>query len=231
MVSLMRTLLIVSGLIPLAAGCTNAPGIPNGGAELAPLVSAKATTVAEQIGGPLGFGGMVMNGYLDHAPTSMGFRDANDLADPNAGMTIRLQNDAAQAATCHARFVASFEGLDEQEMDIEVPANGEATVNIPCSEIVGMGSLETPGAAACHFADGQAVDNLMAVPGFLGLDHQCGQMHQFMLTLDVDDLDGDGDTEELIMLSQGMQTHMLDGGPLGHQHGDEPGMMGPHMGQ
>ncbi len=223
--------LVVGVAVFGVAGCMNSALIPINDADLAPLVSAKATAVAEQIGGDQGFGGMLMSGYLNHSPMNMGFDDADDLANADAGMTIRVQNDATQPATCHVRFVASFEGLDEQGIDVEVPANGEATVQIPCSEIVGMGSLETPGAAAGHFADGQTLDNVMTVPGFLGLDYQCGQMHEFVLTPDVDDLDGDGDTDELIMLSQGMEMHMRDGGPMGHRHGDGMGMMGPHVGQ
>lgn len=226
-----KILIGIGGATAFIAGCLNTTGLPGSDAALAPLVSAKATAVAQQVGGQPGFGGTLMNGYFDHAPMSMGFLDADDLADPQAGMMIRLQNNSAQASTCHISFVASFEGLDEQGMDVEVSADSETTVQIPCSEIVGLGPLEIPGGAACHLAGGEAIDNMMTVPGFLGLDYECGQMHRFMLTPDVDDLDGDGDTEELIMLSQGMQMHMLDGGPMGHQHGDEPGMMGPHMGQ
>jgi len=231
MVRLNKMMLMVAAAVSSVAGCMNSAAIPGNDADIAPLVSAKATVVAEQIGGAQGFGGMLMNGYRDHAPMNMGFQNADDLADPNAELTIRVQNGATQPATCHVSFVASFEGLDEQDIDVEVPANGEATVEITCAEIVGMGSLETLGAAACHLADGQALDNVMTVPGFLGLDYQCGQTHEFVLTPDVDDLDGDGDKEELIMLSQGMQMHMLNGGPMGHRHGDGSGMMGPHMGQ
>lgn len=225
-----RELLIAVGVASLAAGCTNIAGLPGTDAALVPLVSSKAATVAEQVGGAQGFGGMMMNGYFDHAPMNMGFIDANDLADPNSGMTVRVQNDAGLPCTCFMRYVASFEGVNEQGREVEIPANGEIDVDIPCSEIVGMGPLETPGGVACRFADGEAIPNTMSVPGFLGLDYQCGEMHRFMLTPDVNDLDGDGDTAELIMLSRGMQTHMLDGGPMGHQHGDGGGMMGMHGG-
>jgi len=122
-------------------------------------------------------------------------------------------------------------GLDEQTEDADVPAGDETTIEIPCAEVIGMGSLETPDAAACHLADGQAVDNAMSVPAFLGLDYRCGQVYQFMLAPDADDLDGDGDTEELIMQSDAIRMHALDGGPTGHMHGGDSGMMGPHMGQ
>lgn len=231
MLKALGTLALAVTPVLLALGCLNVPGALDEDADLAPLVSNKATAVAEQVGGEQGFGGAVMNGYFDHAPMNMGFLDADDLADPESGMMIRIQNSSTQASMCHITFVASFEGLNEQSVDVEVPADSEATVQIPCSEIVGMGPLETPGAAACHLADGEAIDNVMSVPGFLGLDYQCGQTHTFMLTPDVDDLDGDGDTEELIMLSQGMQMHMLNGGRMGHRHGDGFGMMGSHMGQ
>ena len=79
-------------------------------------------------------------------------------------------------------------------------------------------------------ADGQAVDNMMAVPGFLGQDFTCGGTYSCVLTQDVDDLDGDGDTEELVIVSDAMDFHMMNGGPMGHAHGGGPGMMGSHMG-
>ena len=159
------------------------------------------------------------------------FDAADDLADPNATVTITVENGSAQACTFHVAYLAGYIGLDEQTEDAEVPAGEETTIEIPCAEIIGMGSLGTPGPAACHLADGQAVDNVMSVPAFLGLDYQCGQLYQFMLTPDADDLDGDGDTEELIMQGDALRMHALDGGPMGHVHGNDQGMMGPHMGQ
>lgn len=229
MLSRMVIMTIVTGLFILA-GCVNGLLPGTGGDPTVAAVVAKANGVATTIGGQGGFGGTLMNGYLDHAPMGMGFVDADDLADPQSGMMIRLQNDSTQACTCHVSFVASFEGIDQQIMDVDVPAGGETTVEIPCSEIVGMGPLEAPGGAACHLADGEAIDNMMSVPGFLGLDYACGQAHAFMLTPDTDDLDGDGNTDELIMLGQAMQMHMTHGGPMGHRHGNGFGMMGSHMG-
>ncbi len=44
------------------------------------------------------------------------------------------------------------------------------------------------------------------------------------------DLDGDGDTEELILISGVMEFHMTSGGPRGHMHGGDAGVMGPDMG-
>ena len=70
----------------------------------------------------------------------------------------------------------------------------------------------------------------MAVPGFLGEDFTCGGIYGCVLEQDVNDLDGDGDTEELIILSDAMTFHMMNGGPTGHRHGTGPGMMGSHMG-
>lgn len=216
--------------ITFLSGCIDI-GSPNASGDLAPLVDAKAATVAEQVGGVAGFGGMMMNGYFDHAEQSIHFDSASDLADPGATMTISVENDSTQACSFHVAFIASHMGLDEQVEDGDVPAGEQTTIEIPCAEMIGMGSLESPGEAACHLADGQAVDNIMSVPAFLGLDYQCGQMYQFMLTTDVNDLDGDGDTEELIMQSDAMRMHSLNGGPTGHMHGNGQGMMGPHMGQ
>ncbi len=44
------------------------------------------------------------------------------------------------------------------------------------------------------------------------------------------DLDGDGDTEELIIISDAMEFRMMNGGPTGHRHGPGPGMGGSHIG-
>lgn len=78
-------------------------------------------------------------------------------------------------------------------------------------------------------AGSETVGNTMAVPGFLGLDYVCGGVHQCFLTPDVDDLDGDGDTEELILLSDVMVLHVADGGAIGHMHGEGSGMMGRQL--
>jgi len=211
------------------AGCTNL-GQPSGGGELVSLVNAKATAVAEQVGGADGFGGMMMEGYFEHAEQQIRFDDDNDLADPNATLMVTVQNDSTQDCTFHVAFLASNLGLDEQTEDADVAAGGETTIELPCAEMMGMGALETPGVAACQLADGQVVDNVMSVPAFLGLDYQCGDAYTFVLTPDTNDLDGDGDTEELIMQSDAMSMHLSNGGPTGHMHGDGSGMMGQHMG-
>jgi len=70
---------------------------------------------------------------------------------------------------------------------------------------------------------------MMTVPAFLGLDYECEDTYRFTLTPDVDDLDGDGDTTELIVQSDALGLHMMNGGPFGHMHGGGMGMMGPHM--
>lgn len=216
--------------ITLLSGCIDL-GSPDATGELAALVDAKAAAVGQQVGGPAGFGGMRMNGYFDHAEQSIHFDSATDLADPDATMAILVENGSTQACTFHVAFIASHMGLDEQVVDADVPAGEQTTITIPCAEMIGMGSLESPGEAACHLADGQAVDNIMSVPAFLGLDYLCGQMYQFMLTPDVNDLDSDGDTEELITQSDAMRMHSLNGGPMDHMHGNGQGMMGSHMGQ
>jgi len=193
-------------------------------------VDAKAAAVAGQVGGVGGFGGTMMDGYFEHAEQQIHFESVDDLADPNGTMMISAQNGSTQPCTVHIAYVTSPIGLDEQTEDADVAAGEEITIEIPCAEMVGMGALETTGVAACHLADGQAVDNVMSVPGFLGLDYQCGPIYAFILTPDTDDLDGDGDTEELIMQSEAMRLHAFDGGPMGHMHGNGRGMMGPHLG-
>jgi hypothetical protein len=121
--------------------------------------------------------------------------------------------------------------LDDQLSDVAVPADSETTLDIPCSEIVGLGDLYMPGAMGCHLEDGDEVGNTFAVPMFFGLDFACGDTFNFTLTADADDLDQDGDIDEPVLLSDGFLMHLEDGGPMGHQHGSGGGMMGTHMGQ
>ena len=44
-------------------------------------------------------------------------------------------------------------------------------------------------------------------------------IYHLSLVHDVSDLDGDGDTEELVLLSDALQNHMTSVGPFGHMHG------------
>ena len=211
------------------AGCTN-QAVNTGDAS---IVAAKAIAVADLVGGTAGYGGMSMTGYVDHAPLHMGFIDAGDLAASGETMSVRLRNESDQEATFHLTYFASSIDFEEQTMDVVVAAGEETTVEIPCSEIVGMGPLNTPGGIGCTLFSGQEIDNLMAVPVFLGMDFLCGTVRQFVLTPDVNDLDDDGDVEELILLSDGMLGHMQSGGPTGHTHrmgGMMGGMMFGHMG-
>ena len=235
-----RLSILVVAALPVVSGCmTNAVGTGqadggggDGQTDLASEAAAKAVDVAGLVGGADGFGGEQMDGYIGHSPSQMGFHGQSDLASPTGGMMVRVRNESEQDGTFQLTYFASHMGLDDQMMEVEVAQGDEVVVDLPCAEIVGMGSLDTPGSVGCFLESGQEIDNLMAVPGFLGLDYECGAAHEFVLTPDVDDLDGDGDTEELIILSDAMQTHMTDGGPTGHMHGDGTGagMMGSHMG-
>lgn len=228
---LRRGLLIAVGVASLAGGCTNIVGLPGIDADLAPLVSSKATAVAGQIGTTEGFGGSLMAGYLAHVGPGMGFVTIDDLADPDGVVTIRLLNQTAQNATFHLAYFAGHLSLDDQLSDIAVPAGSATTLDIPCSEIVGLGDLNMPGAMGCHLTDGEEVGNTFAVPMFFGLDFACGDTISFTLTADADDLDQDGDIDEPVLLSDGFIMHLEDGGPTGHMHGSGVGMMGTHMGQ
>jgi hypothetical protein len=57
-------------------------------------------------------------------------------------------------------------------------------------------------------ADGTSLDNRMCVPGFLGTDFQCNGPYRCYLAPDVNDLDGDGNTQELIVSTEALQSHM-----------------------
>lgn len=209
----------------LLAGCVNS-GEPIAGSNegLPSAVAEKAVNVASQIGGANGFGAGLMDGYTQHSESPMGFNSEEDLADPAGQMMVRMQNQSDQNCTFHLTYFASPMGLEDQGQDVEVPAGQEITVAVPCAELMGMGSLEDPGAVACHLANGHPVSNMMSVPGFLGMDYACGGTYSFVLKPDADDLDGDGDTTELLVKSEAMQTHMEAGGPMGHMH-DGQGMM------
>ena len=228
-------LISMTAIVAIAGmACIGNPDLPGTGDDTtAAAVAAKAINVANTIGGAQGYGGTLMDGYGDHMPGQMGFLDDEDLADPDLDMRVRFRNDSDEDCTFHLTYFANHMGLDEHTEDVEVPAGEEGTFDFPCAEIVGVGSLEMPGEPGCQLADGETVDNVMAVPAFLGTDYVCGGFHEFHLTPDVDDLDGDGDTDELIIVSDAMQDHMGSGGPMGHDHHGGGGgmMMGGLFGQ
>ncbi len=225
-----RTVSSLTAVMVFSVGCINGVVPAGDDSTAAADVATKTLDVAEQVGGTTGFGGALMDGYVDHMPGQMGFNGQDDLAPGTSDMMVMVRNDSDRDGTFHLSYVASHMGLEDRMMDIEVGAGEEVAVEIPCSEIVGMGPLDMPGEAGCHLADGEAVENTMAVPGFFGQDFTCEGVYECTLATDVDDLDGDGDTEELIIVSDAMEFHMTDGGPTGHMHGTGSGMMGSHMG-
>jgi mono/diheme cytochrome c family protein len=208
-------------------GCNAAPPMAGTPDDTTAAVQNKAETVARQVGGTGGYGGTLMNGYFDHAPAHMGFVDGTSLADDDGMMTVRLTNDTDFDCTFNLNYFASHMGLIEQSDSVDVPAGEQVDFDMPCAEIVGLGNLESPGATGCILDDGQPVPNTMAVPGFLGLDYACGGMHAIHLAPDTDDLDGNGDTEELVLTSDALDAHMRFGGPTGHSH-RPGGMFGGH---
>lgn len=220
-------LAVVSALI---AGCPNSvvsPGETDSAALSA--VTSKAVEVAASVGTASGFGGVVMTGYAEHMPFQLGFGSEADLASAASAMTVRLTNQSDADGTFHLSYFASHMGFDDFSQDINVSAGDDVTIELPCAEILGLGPLAGPGEAGCHLANGEAIANTMAVPGFLGQDFACGGVYEYLLTPDIDDLDGDGDSEELILLSEAMDFHLSNGGPMGHMHGDGFDVMSGHM--
>ncbi len=219
---------IVTALI---AGCPNSVVFPIGtdAAAVSDVVS-KATEVAALVGNEDGFGGVLMTGYAEHMPPQIGFNSEADLAEPASSITIRLSNQSDEDGTFHLSYFAHHLGLNDLLQDVNVAAGEDVTVELPCAEIVGLGPLAEPGEPGCHLVNDEAVANTMAVPGFLGQDYTCGDMYEYLLTPDFDDLDKDGDIEELIIISDALEFHMTNGGPLGHMHDINLGMMGSHMG-
>lgn len=209
---------IVVGVGVLVAGMVAGCGIEPAPTGLAADVAAEATAVAKQIGGANGFGGSLVDGYASHVESHMGFHGLDDLADPDSPITIALHNESDEDGTFHVVYLASQMSSEDQIMDVDISAGTTVTVEIPGSEIIGLGSLTIVGQAAAHMADGREVFNALAVPGFWGSDYHADDTYHYYLRPDTTDLDADGDTEELIAITQALQLHMGPGGAAGHGH-------------
>jgi len=230
-----RLWILPPALAILLSSCVSGPSAITGAdSKTVSAVAEKAAEVASQIGGPTGFGGMDMSGYMQAAPSQMGFNSPDDLASPGGMMTVRLHNQAGQACTFHLAYFSTQADPNDQTQDVTVPPGQVGTVQIPCAEMMGLGSLDNPLAVGCTLADGQIVANMMAVPGFLNMDYNCGSTYDMYLTPDAGDLTGDGNTNELITMSNAMQTHMqsmsgaMGGGMMG-SNTSGGGMMGGNM--
>ena len=200
-------------------GTNGDDGEPTG---LAAQVAAKALTIGERIGGEDGFGVAAVDGYLSHMEDHMGFRGTDDLADPDGHMTVVLLNESGENSTFDVVYIASHMGIDEQVLEVNVPAGNEVTVELPCSEIIGLGSLTLVGETAVQLGNGAEFENTMCVPAFLGSDYLCGSTYHGFLAADVDDLDADGDTDELIVTTEAFDVHTGPGGMGGHGHMGAP---------
>ncbi len=199
-----------------AASFMNGPG--NSGQSTTGLtaeVAAKAYEVAQQVGGASGFGGRMMNGYMSQMPAHMGFRDISNLADGHERTMVELRNDSGEPATFGLVYLSNSMGMNEQTMPVTVPAGAKQTVELPCAEIIGLGSLTSVGDTAVELADNTQFDNRMCVPGFLGSDYQCGDTYGCYLAPDVADWDRDGDTQELTVSTEAAQSRMGTGGMSG----------------
>lgn len=219
------------GVVSLATGLAGClPGglfdlagnqVPTG---LAAEVAAKAESVAANVGGTNGFGGAMMNGFSGHMDEHMGFHGTQDLADDGGMMTMQLENQSGQACTFHLAFISSPEGVREQTQDVTVDPGETVNFEMPCAEMVGMGSLTNVGQMAAHMGDGTEIDNRFCVPGFLNSDFDRGGDFSCTLTQDTNDLDQDGDTQEFIAITNAMQSHMGQNGMS--PHGNGAGMFG-----
>lgn len=208
---LMWSAACVSSLAIGLAGC-----VPGGLSDLtgsqaptgvAAEVAAKAESVAANIGGANGFGGEVMNGFSGHMDEHMGFHGTEDLAQDGSMMTMQLANQSGQPCTFHLAFISSPDGVQEQTQDVTVDPGESVNFQMPCAEMVGMGSLTSVGQMAAHMGDGTEVSNRFCVPGFLNSDFNCGGAFSCTLMRDADDLDQDGDTQEFVAVTSAMQSH------------------------
>lgn len=208
---------VVLAFSVLASSACSIEGLPNlsNPTGLVAKIASKAEAVARQTGSPGGFGGKMMDGYAGRMPMHIGFHDETALAEPGSFVMVGMVNASSQDCVFHLSHVSSQMGASEHTMEVSAPAGGSVTVQILCPEILGMGPMEMPGQPGCHLADGQPVVNTMAVPGFMGMDYSCGDEFMFRLMTDVNDLDHDGDRQELIIMSQAMEQFMQSGFPMG----------------
>ncbi len=149
---------------------------------------------------------------------ALAFHDADDLADADDQLIVELENDSNVNCTFHLVLMASHLDFENQFVDVDVPAGEKVTTELPCSETIGMGSLQIVGEIAVECADGTQFDNVMSVPAFLGADYEHGDIYHYYLTVDVDDLDGDGDAEELLATTEALYLHIGPAGISGHGH-------------
>lgn len=182
-------------------------------------VAAKAESVAANIGGADGFGGAMMNGFSGHMDDHMGFHGTESLAQDGGMMTMELANESGQLCTFHLAFVSSPGGVQEQTQAVTVDAGETVNFEMPCAEVVGMGSLTNVGQMAAHMGDGTEIDNRFCVPGFLNSDFDCGGAFSCTLMQDTNDLDQDGDMQEFVAVTSAMQSHMGQNGMNSHGNG------------
>lgn len=206
---------VVTGLLAIG-GC---PQVGTSQDNTVKTVQDAADQITSQIGVAGGYGGTMMGGYMQNMPMHMGFLTSANLAEPGATMTVKLHNETDQQATFHLMYLSSPQGLTMQIKDVTVDANSEQDVELPLSEMVGAGVLSEPGSIGCVLGNGQTVGNLMAVPGFLGVDYESGGTFEFFLQVDTQDLDRDGSTTDLILTSSSLNKWA--GGMMGGN-----GMMG-----
>lgn len=230
---LMWPTLAVVSLMTAVVGC-----VPGGLTDIfgnqqptgvAAEVAAKAESVAANIGGADGFGGAMMNGFSGHMDDHMGFHGTEYLAQDGGMMTMELANQTGQPCTFHIAFISSPDGVREQSQDVTVDAGDTVNFEMPCAEMVGMGSLTNVGQMAAHMGDGAEIDNRFCVPGFLNSDFDCGGAFSCTLMQDTNDLDQDGDTQEFVAVTSAMQTHIGQNGMNSHGNGagtSTVGMMG-----
>lgn len=226
------TLTLVSTAAAFVAGCV--PGFDLSGAlesdttDLVAGVSAKAEDAAQQVGGPTGFGGEQMQGYRQHFGSMMGFRNAGDLADADGQVRVRFHNESDEECTFHLAYIASHMGLEEQTRDVTVGAGETLDVDIPCAELLGLGSTTEVDATACELGNGQALGNQYCVPGFMHADYDCSGTFECFVGPDQDDVDGDGNTTELVATTQSLHEHLGQNGMMmGQGHGHMRNVPGP----
>lgn len=225
-----RNLALTTTLLALTAalaGCqSTASNLDSATVDAVDAAANRAVQVAEQIGGVDGFGGALASACLGPGGFMPPFAGPADLADSSGVLTVRCTNLAGERAAFHLAYFASHLGWGDQSLDLEVAAGSTVDVQIPCAEIVGLGPLTAPGGYGCQLASGGRVNNRFAIPGFLNRDYACGGVWACTLLADADDVDGDGDTAEPIVFSDGLLDWLHSPAGAAYHHGPHSGAPG-----
>ena len=75
----------------------------------------------------------------------MGYYGPEDLAPVFGNMFVQLRNEADRNGTFDVSYMAGHLGLEATDLEVAVGMGEQFIVEMPCSEVVGIGPLDEPG--------------------------------------------------------------------------------------